>query len=204
MVSVPALLVLLAMGFFQVGEPAGFSAIAGTSLLICVLVPGAFMRLGFLKENPYLRWLVKYRKDLGIAAGTWLLTHGLVSALFFLKRDQPVFGQLTVLPLQPVWIMVPILSLMLLTSNEYSEKLLGKNWSRLHKLVLLLPFLMFFHGNLAIAEFEKEEFAPAGILLALVVLTAFLEAFKTKKFQRLLWLIAGWVITICIYMAGQP
>ena len=33
MVSVPALLVLLAMGFFQVGEPAGFSAIAGTSLL---------------------------------------------------------------------------------------------------------------------------------------------------------------------------
>ena len=162
------------------------------------------MRLGFLKENPYLRWLVKYRKDLGIVAGTWLLTHGLVSALFFLKRDQPIIDQLTVLPLKAIWIMVPILVLMLLTSNVYSEKLLGKNWNRLHKLVWLLPPLMFFHGNLAIAEFEKEDFAPAGVLLVIVVLVALYEAVKKKTYQRAVLIIIGWMITIFFWMSSQP
>lgn len=202
-ISVPTLLVLLVLGYLQLGEPAGFSAVTGTILLTCTLLPGAFMRLGFLKENPYLRWLVKYRKDLGIVAGTWLLTHGLVSALFFLKRDQPIIDQLTVLPLKAIWIMVPILALMLLTSNEYSEKLLGKNWNRLHKLVWLLPVLMFFHGNLAIAEFEKEDFAPAGILLAIVVLVALYESVKKKTYQRAVLIVIGWLITIFFWMSSQ-
>jgi DMSO/TMAO reductase YedYZ heme-binding membrane subunit len=202
-ISIPTLLVLLVLGFLQAGEPAGFSAITGTVLLTCTLLPGALMRLGFLKDNPYLRWLVKYRKDLGIVAGTWLLTHGLVSALFFLKRDQPILDQLMALPLKPIWIMVPILSLMLLTSNEFSEKLLGKNWNRLHKLVWLLPGLMFFHGNLAIAEFEKEDFAPAGIMLGLIVLVALYESIKTKTFQRVALIFMGLLITIFFWTSSQ-
>ncbi len=196
------MMVLLVLGYLQLGEPAGFSAVTGTILLSCTLLPGALLRLGFLKENPYLRWLVKYRKDLGIVAGTWLLTHGLVSALFFLKRDQPIVDQLLVLPLKAIWIMVPILAFMLLTSNEYSEKLLGKNWGRLHKLVWLLPPLMFFHGNLSIAEFEKEDFAPAGILLAIVMLVAFYESFKKKTYQRTVLIIIGWLTTVFFWMSS--
>ncbi len=202
-ISIPTLLILLALGYFQAGEPAGFTAITGTVILTCTLLPSALMRLGLLKENPYVRWLVKYRKDLGIVAGTWLLTHGLVSALFFLKRDQPILDQLMVLPLKPIWIMVPILSLMLLTSNEYSEKLLGKNWDRLHKLVWLLPALMFFHGNLAIAEFEKEDFAPAGILLAIVALVAIYESFRSKRYHRIVLLVIGWMVTVYFWMSSQ-
>jgi DMSO/TMAO reductase YedYZ heme-binding membrane subunit len=202
-ISIPTLLVLLVLGYLQAGEPAGFSAVTGTILLTCTLLPGMLMRLGFLTQNPYLRWLVKYRKDLGIVAGTWLLTHGLVSALFFLKRDQPMIDQLLVTPLKPIWIMIPILSLMLLTSNEYSEKLLGKNWDRLHKLVWLLPFLMFFHGNLAIAEFEKEDFAPAGIILGIVVLVALYEAVKIKTFQRVALIFIGMLITMFFWMSAQ-
>ena len=203
MISIPTLLVLLVLGYLKAGEPAGFSAVTGTILLTCALLPGALMRLGYLKQNPYLRWLVKYRKDLGIVAGTWLLTHGLVSALFFLKLDQPIIDQLLVTPLKPVWIMIPILSLMLLTSNEYSEKLLGKNWNRLHKLVWLLPFLMFFHGNLPIAEFEKEDFAPAGIILGIVVLAVLYESFKNKTYQRAVLIFIGWVITVYFWMSSQ-
>ena len=202
-ISIPTLLVLLVFGYLQLGEPSGFSAVTGTILLTCTLLPGALMRLGFFNENPYLRWLVKYRKDLGIVAGAWLLTHGLVSALFFLKREEPIIDQLTVLPLKAIWIMVPVLALMLLTSNECSEKLLGKNWNRLHKLVWLLPVLMFFHGNLAIAEFEKEDFAPAGILLAIVVLVAFYESFNKKTYQRAALIIIGWLITIFFWMSSQ-
>ena len=202
-ISIPTLLVLLVLGYIKAGEPAGFSAVTGASLLTCTLLPSALLRLGFLNENPYLRWLVKYRKDLGIVAGTWLLTHGLISALFFLKRDQPILDQLLVLPLKPIWLMVPILAIMLLTSNEFSEKRLGKNWNRLHKLVWLLPPLMFFHGNLSIAEFEKEDFAPAGILLAIVAFVAFYESFKKKTYQRTMLLIIGFLITIFFWMSSQ-
>jgi len=202
-ISIPTLVVLLGLGYFQAGEPAGFSAVTGTVLLTATLLPGVLMRLGWLRQNPYLRWLMKYRKDLGIVAGTWFLTHGLVSALYFFKRDQSIIDQLLVTPLKPVWIMIPIFVLMLLTSNEYSEKRLGKNWNRLHKLVWLLPFLMFFHGNLAIAEFEKEDFAPAGIILGIVVLVTIYESFKNKTYHRAALILIGWTITVYFWMSSQ-
>jgi DMSO/TMAO reductase YedYZ heme-binding membrane subunit len=202
-ITIPALLILLALGFFQAGEPAGFSAITGTILLTCTFVPGALLRLGLLKENAYVRWLVKYRKDLGIVAGTWLLTHGLVSGLFFLERDQPILDQLLSAPLRPVWVMVPIMALMLITSNQYSEKKLGRTWKNLHSLVWLLPGLMVLHGNLSIAQFEKEEFAPATLLLGLIALVAFCEYWKTRSYKRVLLLLAGAMIAV-IFLLTNP
>jgi len=195
-ITIPALLILLALGFFHAGEPAGFSAITGTILLTCTLVPAALLRMGLLKENPYVRWLVKYRKDLGIVAGTWLLTHGLVSALFFLDRDQPLLDQFLSAPLRPVWIMIPIMVLMLMTSNQYSEKKLGRQWKNLHSLVWLLPGLMVLHGNLSIAKFEKEDFAPATFLLSLIAFVAIWEYKKTRSCKRVLLLLAGALIAV--------
>lgn len=191
MISIPTLLILLVLGFLQVGEPAGFSAITGTILLACTLVPSALLRLGILKENGWVRWLVKFRKDIGIVAGTWLLTHGLVSGLFFLERDQPIIEQLLSSPLRPVWIMIPIMTLMLITSNEFSEKKLGKTWKALHSLVWLLPFLMVYHGNLSIAQFEKEDFAPATLILGGVALVTFYEFWKTRSYKRVVLLLLG-------------
>lgn len=203
-ISIPTLLVLLALGIFQVGEPAGFSAITGTVLLTLTLLPSMLIRLGFFKENPYLRWLVKYRKDLGILSGTWLLSHGLISALFFFKRDESILDQLLAPPLQPVWIMIPILALMLVTSNKASERKLGRQWKNLHSLVWLLPGLMVYHGNLAIANFEKEDFAPAAIILAVVALIAIYEFFKTRSYKRVLLLFAGFLATMVFWaISGQ-
>jgi DMSO/TMAO reductase YedYZ heme-binding membrane subunit len=201
-ITVPTLLVLLVLGFLQAGEPAGFSAITGTILLACTLIPSAMLRLGMPKENAWVRWLVKYRKDLGIVAGTWLLTHGLVSGLFFLERDQPLLDQLLLAPLRPVWVMVPIMALMLITSNEYSEKKLGRLWKNLHRLVWILPVLMVYHGNLSIAQFEKEDFAPATLVLSLVVLVAIYEFWKTKSYNRALLVLIGWMMTTLFWMTN--
>jgi DMSO/TMAO reductase YedYZ heme-binding membrane subunit len=165
-------------------------------------VPSALLRLGILKENVWVRWLVKYRKDLGIVAGTWLLTHGLVSGLFFLERDQPIIDQLLSAPLRPVWIMIPIMTLMLLTSNEYSEKKLGKTWKNLHSLVWLLPFFMVYHGNLSIAQFEKEDFAPATFILGGVALVAFYEFWKTRSYKRVVLLLLGLVAVIIFWFTN--
>lgn len=201
-ISVPALLVLLVLGFLQAGEPAGFSAITGTILLTCTLVPSAMLRLDILRENVWVRWMVKFRKDLGIVAGTWLLTHGLVSGLFFLERDQPLIDQLLSAPLRPIWIMIPIMTLMLITSNEYSEKKLGKTWKNLHSLVWLLPFLMVYHGNLSIAQFEKEDFAPATLILGVVALVVIYEFWKTRSYKRVVLLSMGLVIVIIFWFTN--
>lgn len=198
-ISIPTLLILLVLGFLQVGEPAGFSAITGTILLACTLVPSALLRLGILKENAWVRWLVKYRKDLGIAAGTWLLTHGVASGLFFLERDEPLLDQLLLAPLRPVWVMIPIMALMLITSNKFSEKKLGRQWKNVHSLVWILPVLMVYHGNLSIAHFEKEDFAPASIVLVLIALIAIYEFWKTRSYQRVALLLIGFMAVILFW-----
>jgi len=203
-ITIPTLLVLLALGIFQVGEPAGFSAITGTTLLTLTLLPSMLMRLGFLKENPYLRWLVKFRKDLGIISGTWLLSHGLISALFFFKRDESILDQLLVPALQPVWIMIPILAIMLITSNRASERKLGRQWKNLHSLVWLLPGFMFYHGNLSIANFEKEDFAPAAIILAVIVLVAIYEFIKTRSYKRVALILIGFISTMVLWSINAP
>jgi DMSO/TMAO reductase YedYZ heme-binding membrane subunit len=203
-ITIPTLLILLALGIFQAGEPAGFSAITGTVLLAFTLLPSMLMRLGFLKENSYLRWLVKYRKDLGIISGTWLLSHGLISALFFFKRDESILDQLLAPPLQPVWIMIPILALMLITSNKASERKLGRQWKNLHSLVWILPGLMFYHGNLAIANFEKEDFAPAAIILAVIAVVAIYEFFKTRSYKRVLLILIGFIFTMAFWSINTP
>lgn len=203
-ISIPTLLVLLVLGYFQLGEPAGFSAICGTVLLTFTLLPSMFMRLGFFRENPYLRWLVKYRKDLGILSGTWLLTHGLVSGLFFLKRDQSLLTQLFEPPLQPVWIMIPILAVMLITSNKASERKLGRLWKNIHSLVWLLPGLMIYHGNLAIATYEKEDFAPATIILAAIALAAAYEFWKTRSYKRVSLFLIGFISTMVLWFVNNP
>lgn len=195
-ISVPTLLIFLVLGFLQVGEPAGFSAITGTLLLTCTLVPSAMLRLGILKENVWVRWLVKYRKDLGIAAGTWLLTHGVASGLFFLERDEPLLNQLLLPPLRPVWVMIPIMALMLITSNKFSEKKLGRQWKNIHSLVWILPVLMVYHGNLSIAQFEKEEFAPASILLVLIASITIYEFWKTRSYHRVVLILIGFMAVI--------
>lgn len=98
--------------------------------------------------------------------------------------------------------MIPIMTLMLITSNEYSEKKLGKTWKTLHSLVWLLPFLMVYHGNLSIAQFEKEDFAPATLILGVVALVVIYEFWKTRSYKRVVLLSMGLVIVIIFWFTN--
>lgn len=99
--SIPGMAITLALGFLQLGEPAGFSALVGIALLALTLLPSAFARLHWWRENSYLRFFIKYQRDLGIASGLWFVTHGITSALYFFKRDQSWPEQFNVQALQP-------------------------------------------------------------------------------------------------------
>lgn len=91
------------------------------------------------------------------------------------------------------------MALMLITSNKFSEKKLGRQWKNVHSLVWILPVLMMYHGNLSIAQFEKEEFAPASILLVLIALIAIYEFWKTRSYKRMVLLLIGFIAVILFW-----
>jgi DMSO/TMAO reductase YedYZ heme-binding membrane subunit len=189
--SLPGIVILLLCGIFQVGEPAGFSALTGTVLLLATLLPAAAVRLSWWKDNAYVRLLLRHQRQLGICSGLWFVAHGAASALFFFDRGQPLAEQFTVPALRPTWVLLPVMLLLLATSLPAVQQAMGERWKRIHTLVWLLPFPMMLHGNLALLHFEKEEFAPATILVLVLVAVAVIEAVKTKKGYRLLWVLAG-------------
>lgn len=189
--SLPGIFVLLLCGVFRVGEPAGFSALTGTVLLLLTLLPAAASRLGWWKASAYLHFLLRHRRQLGICSGLWFVAHAVASTLFFFDRGQSWVQQFTVPALRPAWLLLPVMLLLLLTSLTAVQRLLGTRWKSLHALVWLLPFPIMLHGNLALLHFEKEEFAPATVFMLVLVIAAVFEATKTKKLYRLLLVLAG-------------
>lgn len=189
--TLPGVAVILLLGILQAGEPAGFSALVGTLLLAATLIPASCVRLGWWKENAYLRYLLKHQRDLGITAGLWFVAHGAASALFFFDRSLPWLPQFREKALQLTWIMVPVMIVILVTSITAVQKSMGNAWKKVHALIWLLPVLAMMHGNLAIAAFEKEDFAPASLVMLVLILLAFWEAIKNKSYSRALWVLLG-------------
>lgn len=196
--SLPGMAVILLCGIFHVGEPAGFSALVGIVLLTLTLLPSAFARVGWWKENDYLRYLLRHQKHLGITSGLWFVTHGMASALFFFDRAQPWWPQFTVEALHPTWLLMPVMILILITSINSVQRSLGTKWKQIHSLIWLLLIPMMLHGNLAIAYFEKEDFAPATIFIISLVALASYEAIRLRSFQRLRWVVLS-IVLIAVY-----
>jgi len=94
--------------------------------------------------------------------------------------------------------------LMLITSNKASERKLGRQWKNLHSLVWLLPGLMIYHGNLSIATFEKEDFAPAAFILATIGLLSIYEFIKTRSYKRALLFLIGFISTMVLWFVNNP
>lgn len=91
--------------------------------------------------------------------------------------------------------------LLLITSISAVQKAMGTAWKKVHSLVWLLPFLMMMHGNLAIAEFEKEDFAPASLVALVFVVVAIIDAIKNKTLLRVLLIIIGLLLSWLIWWA---
>ncbi len=198
--SMPGIFIILVCGLFQVGEPAGFSAIIGMVLLTATLLPAACARLGWWTGNDILRYLLRHQKHLGITSGLWFVAHGMASGLFFFDRTQPWWPQFTVEALHPVWLLMPVMVLMLITSINAVQRRLGSSWKDIHALVWLLLIPMMLHGNLAIAFFEKEDFAPATFFVVTRVGVALYEAVRLRSFRRIRWVVLS-IVLISIYYA---
>ncbi|BAY09950.1 ferric reductase-like transmembrane domain-containing protein [Calothrix sp. NIES-2098] len=94
------------------------------------------------KQTNLPKWLLKYRRLIGILAFCLALLHAF---LLVQKRD------LDFLDPNTYWIYIQgvstfiIFTLLAITSNDWSVKRLKKNWKRLHTLTYLAMFLLTWH-----------------------------------------------------------
>ena len=133
--------------------------VASLLLLGATLTPGILKRLGIIR--PLMILLNPYKRHLGIstyisALGHYLLVTLLPSLAF--GSFPPPLTQVSLFGLLAFLTMTPLF----LTSNDYSIRLLKKNWTRLHKLVYLAAFFILFH---LIFQFNNKAVIALTILI---------------------------------------
>ncbi|MEH1878397.1 MAG: ferric reductase-like transmembrane domain-containing protein [Nostoc sp.] len=133
-------LVVVAIDIAPLENSLGFLALGA---YILTLMP-TNLRIIFpqTKQANLPKWLLKYRRLIGILAFCLALLHGF---LLMKKRDLDFSDPNT------YWIYSQgvstfiIFSLLAITSNDWSVKRLKKNWKRLHTLTYLAMFLLTWH-----------------------------------------------------------
>ena len=133
--------------------------VASLLLLGATLTPGILKRLGIIR--PLMILLNPYKRHLGISTYISALGHYLLVTLLpslALRSFPPPLTQVSLFGLLAFLTMTPLF----LTSNDYSIRLLKKNWARLHKLVYLAALLILFH---LIFQFNNKAVIALTILI---------------------------------------
>lgn len=155
---------------YDLGRQFGVLALG---LYLATLVPGIMQRLQFLPLIAAM--IMPFRRHLGILMFLTACVHmSLTSSLFYIAAGVPlalnwgqVAGLSTLSVLLPLW----------LTSNDPSQKYLGKNWKRLHKLTYVALFLVFAH----LVLFQKKWLIPTGIMIGFEAWSWFVLWTRAKK-----------------------
>jgi len=128
--------------FYTIGVFFGRTAL---TLLGIVVLPGILGR--FAVEIKLTRIITLFRRQLGILVFVLAFSH------YQLVRGISIYtGQIPLLP-RPVFEVLGTSALFLMffmfvTSNNFSQKQLGKNWKRLHRVVYLILWLLVLHTGL--------------------------------------------------------
>ena len=128
--------------FYKSGAYFGWTAL---TLLGIVVLPGILGRLGV--EIKLTRIITIFRRQLGILVFVLAFSH------YQLVRGISIYtGQVPLFP-RPIFEVIGTSALflmffMFLTSNNFSQKKLGKNWKRLHRVVYIILWLLVLHTGL--------------------------------------------------------
>lgn len=146
-------------------------------LFIVVTLPGILGRFGI--KHPLITIGIMFRRHLGISTFLLALTHAAIiyffpqmvsggSLLAFSRSTFQIFG----------FIALVSFTLLASTSNDFSVRILGKNWKRLHKLVYLIFWFIFLHVGLQNNMKYMLLIGGAGIL---EVLSLLYDTWKKKQ-----------------------
>ena len=145
--------------------------------LLCL---NLYLGLLILWVKPFpsrLRWLLRFRRPLGVGTFIYLILH---VGFFVLKVGSiPDAVKETLTHIYLVWGLIAFILLLSLavTSNDYSlRKLSFKRWKRLHKLVYLAFVLAGLHNILI----EKADLIQAGLYFAPLLLLLAVRFYRAE------------------------
>jgi methionine sulfoxide reductase heme-binding subunit len=143
--------------------------------LIRTLYP-AWMRLGWAK------FLLKWRRELGVLAFFFALLHG---SWIVWERNLNLFSLPTLISYIYGISMSLILTILAITSNDFSVKKFKKNWKKLHNFTFLILILLPLHvldkmaNNWTILTYFNLSLSFFFFILSSIRL---FQILKTKKF----------------------
>jgi DMSO/TMAO reductase YedYZ heme-binding membrane subunit len=132
-----------------------------------------------LRSSDLTRSLMKNRKYWGLS---FAMTHTFhLVALLSVLRIQP--DPVDILRLIPGALVYVILYAMVLTSNQWGYRTLGKNWKRLHSVGIHLFWLIFAASYISKVS-DPEHIPIAGIYSAVAILALLLRIAAWRKSHR--------------------
>jgi sulfoxide reductase heme-binding subunit YedZ len=173
--------------FFNLAPLANILGILALLCYIATLLP-SLLRAIFpaSKGNNTLMWLLKYRRHLGVAAFNLGANHGI---LLIIERHANLLDCHTYTHYFQGISTLAIFTILTVTSNDESVKILKKNWRKLHQLTYLAIFILPWH-ILDKMSGHWTYLTPLAVLLTLVILILFLrrkwlEIFESKPAPKL-------------------
>ncbi len=128
-----------------------------------------------LAVTPIMKWtrvsLLKFRRAIGLIAFFFVLAHFLVWALLDVHSLGRVWADIVKRPYITIG-MIALLALipLVLTSNNWSIRRLGRNWKRLHQLVYGIALLGGVHFLWLSKGFQIEPLVYLGLIIGLLAL----------------------------------
>lgn len=107
------------------------------------LIPGLLKTLvPEIKRHPVSIWLLKYRRQMGVASFCFGAQHGL---LIVVERSLDMLDMHTYMQYVHGSLLFAIFTLLMITSNNDSVRWLKKRWTRLHQLTYVIPAMLLWH-----------------------------------------------------------
>jgi sulfoxide reductase heme-binding subunit YedZ len=147
----------------------------GARLLILAMAVTP-LRLMF-PNAPWVRWLARRRRYIGVAAFGYSLLH----AIAYLQRRETltaIVEDATELALGTGWIALLVMLALAMTSNDASARLMRSRWKLLHRSVYVAAGLSFVHWI-----FSAFDPIPGAIHLAVLVALEAIRLWKTYGYR---------------------
>lgn len=163
--------VLLAL-YFRPVTLANFLGCLALIIYMATLAP-SILRIVYpnLRSNKILTWLLKRRRHIGIASYVLASNHAL---LMVIQKNINLLTLDTYLHYFQGIFMFFIMTLLAITSNDWSVKKLKKNWIRLHQLTYIIIFVLPWHILDKMSP-RWSYLTPLGLLMTFLCIYLFIK-----------------------------
>jgi methionine sulfoxide reductase heme-binding subunit len=156
---------------------ANFTGFLGLIFYLTTIVPSIFKTVfPQIRSHTGLKWLLKHRRHTGITAFLLASNHGL---LMTIQMHIDFSNPYTYIHYFQGISMMFILTLLAITSNDWSVKKLKKNWKNLHKLTYLIIFILPWH-ILDKMYGHWSYLTPFSVILSLLFIALFIKRQKLE------------------------